>query len=144
MAHTHTWVSENRCECGQLKNLCCCRHEKRILREVGRYADGAIRDSFTSHPPFSVLTKIIRSLDHHIRTDCYCTFFAIDFKIRDARGSRVGRITAVCSEHGGSCFFRRFVTGTVYSSLSETCWHRRKYSKTADIGKGSRRLSLVC
>ena len=29
--------------------------------------------------PFPVLTKIIRSLDRHIRTVCYYTFLAIDF-----------------------------------------------------------------
>jgi hypothetical protein len=52
---THTRVSENRCECSQLKNLCCGKHEKRILTEVGRYAGDAIRDNFTSHPSFSVL-----------------------------------------------------------------------------------------
>ena len=52
----HTRVSENRCERSQLKNLCCGKHEKRILTEVGRYAGDAIRDNFTSHPSFSVLT----------------------------------------------------------------------------------------
>jgi hypothetical protein len=35
----------------------------------------AIRDGFTNHPSFSLFTKIIRSLDHHIRTVCYCNFF---------------------------------------------------------------------
>ena len=143
---THTRVSENRCECSRLKILCSGRHEKRILREIGRCADDAIHDSFTSHPSFSVLTKIIRYLDHHIRTVCYyaSTFLAIDFKIRDAWGSCDGRITVVCTEHGSSCFFRSFITRTPYSSPSETCWHRRKYSKTTDIGNGPRRLSVVC
>jgi hypothetical protein len=142
-----TRVSENRCECSKLKNLCCDKHEKRNLREVGRYADYAVRDSFTSHPSFSVLTKIIRSFDHHFRPAFYYKFLATDFKIREARSSRDGWIAVVCTEHGGICFFRSFVTGcvtphprTLFFTVFEICWLRRKYSKTVEIGNGPGRL----
>lgn len=144
-----TRVSENRCECGELKNLSCGRHQKRIVWDVGRYADDVIRYNFTNHPSSSVSTKSADLLTV-ISGESVTRIFGDSLYIWDLRFSRRKDL---CHLHWTwrrqflpkPCRQMRDATSqsAVFFAIFETCLHCKRCSKTAEIGNGLR-FSVAC